>query len=38
MSPGSQLLDALEQGGVAQAMRDSMWLYPAVETVHIVGC
>jgi hypothetical protein len=37
MSPGSRLLDALEQGGLAQAMRDSMWLYPAVETVHIVG-
>ena len=37
MSPGSQLLNALEHGGIAQAMRDSMWLYPAVETVHIVG-
>lgn len=37
MSPGSRLLDALEQGGLAEAMRDSMWLYPAVETVHIVG-
>ena len=37
MSPGSQLLDAFEHGGMAQAMRDSMWLYPAVETVHIVG-
>jgi hypothetical protein len=37
MSPGSQLLNALEHGGLAQAMRDSMWLYPAVETVHIVG-
>jgi len=37
MSPGSQLLNTLEHGGIAQAMRDSMWLYPAVETVHIVG-
>ncbi|HEX7810422.1 MAG TPA: DUF6644 family protein [Burkholderiales bacterium] len=37
MSPGARLLDALEQGGIAQAMRDSMWLYPVVETVHIVG-
>jgi hypothetical protein len=37
MTPGSQLLDALEHGGIAEAMRNSMWLYPAVETVHIVG-
>lgn len=37
MSPGSQLLDALEHGGIAQAMRDSAWLYPVVETVHITG-
>jgi len=37
MSPGSQLLHALEHGGIAAAMRDSMWLYPVVETVHIVG-
>ncbi len=37
MTPGSQLLDALEHGGIAAAMRDSMWLYPVVETVHIVG-
>jgi len=37
MSPGSQLLQAIEHGGIAGAMRDSMWLYPVVETVHIVG-
>jgi hypothetical protein len=37
MSPGAGLLRALEQGGVGEAMRNSMWLYPAVETVHIVG-
>jgi len=37
MSPGSQLLDAIEHGGVAEAMRNSIWLYPAVETLHIVG-
>jgi hypothetical protein len=36
-SPGGQLLQALEHGGVGEAMRSSMWLYPAVETVHIVG-
>lgn len=37
MSPGSQLLHALEHGGVAEAMRNSIWLYPAVETIHIAG-
>lgn len=37
MSPGAGLLHALEQGGVGEAMRNSMWLYPVVETVHIVG-
>jgi hypothetical protein len=28
---------ALEHGAVGQALRDSMWLYPAVEVLHIVG-
>lgn len=28
---------ALEASGLGQAMRESPWLYPAVETVHIVG-
>lgn len=37
MSPGSGLLHAVEEGGIGAAMRDSMWLYPAVETVHILG-
>ena len=37
MSPGADLLHALERGGVGEAMRNSMWLYPVVETVHIVG-
>ena len=27
----------LEASGLGQAMRESPWLYPAVETVHIVG-
>lgn len=27
----------LEQSGVAQAMRQWLWLYPAVEIVHIIG-
>jgi len=37
MSPGAELLRALEDGGVGAAMRDSMWLYPVVETLHIIG-
>lgn len=37
MSPGAGLLQALEQGGIGEAMRSSMWLYPIVETVHILG-
>ena len=37
MQPGAGLLNALEEGSFAEAMRDSIWLYPAVETVHIIG-
>jgi uncharacterized protein DUF6644 len=37
MTPGSALLGALEEGGVGTAMRDSLWLFPLVETVHIIG-
>ena len=37
MQPGTALLEALEEGSFAEAMRDSIWLYPAVETVHIIG-
>lgn len=37
MAPADALLGALEDGGVAAAMRDSFWLYPLVETTHIVG-
>lgn len=33
MSP----LGALEASGLGQAMRQWLWLYPAVEIVHIVG-
>ena len=28
---------ALEASGLGQAMRQWLWLYPAVEIVHIVG-
>lgn len=30
-------IGALEASGLGQAMRHSLWLYPAVETVHLVG-
>jgi hypothetical protein len=30
-------LGALEASGLGQAMRQWLWLYPTVETVHIVG-
>jgi hypothetical protein len=36
MDPGG-ILDALEQSALAGAMKYSLWLYPIVETVHIVG-
>jgi hypothetical protein len=35
-APGGAL-GALEASGLGQAMRQWLWLYPAVETVHIVG-
>jgi len=37
MQPGAALLEALQEGSFAAAMRDSIWLYPVVETVHIIG-
>lgn len=37
MAPGDALLGALEEGGIASAMRDSLWLFPLVETMHIIG-
>jgi hypothetical protein len=30
-------LAALEQSALATALRDSLWLYPSLEIVHIVG-
>ena len=37
--PASQqpLLVSLEQSNLGAAMRESMWLYPAVEILHIFG-
>src|SRR5262245_8476414 len=38
MSPApSGALGALEASGLGVAMRQWLWLYPSVETVHIVG-
>ena len=37
MTPQGGPLAALEASGLGQAMRQWLWLYPAVETVHIVG-
>jgi hypothetical protein len=35
-APGGAL-GALEGSGLGQAMRQWLWLYPGVETIHIVG-
>ena len=35
-APGGAL-GALEASGLGQAMRQWLWLYPTVETVHLVG-
>jgi len=37
MTPAGGPLGALEASGLGQAMRQWLWLYPSVETVHIVG-
>ena len=37
MTPPGGPLAALEASGLGQAMRQWLWLYPTVETVHIVG-
>lgn len=36
MTPGTPL-GALEASGLGEAMRQWLWLYPAVETVHLLG-
>lgn len=37
MSPASGPLGAIEASGLGRAMREWLWLYPSIETVHIVG-
>jgi len=36
-APGDGLLRAVEQSPLAAAMRGELWLYPAVEVLHICG-
>lgn len=36
-SPGAGILGAVEHNPLAAAMRGELWLYPAVEVLHIVG-
>ncbi len=37
MTPAAGPIGAIEASGLGQAMRHSLWLYPIVEIVHIVG-
>jgi hypothetical protein len=37
MTPAGGPLGALEASGLGHAMRQWLWLYPSIETVHIVG-
>jgi hypothetical protein len=37
VTPAAGPIGALEASGLGQAMRQSLWLYPIVEVVHIVG-
>jgi hypothetical protein len=37
MTPGDAAMHAVEAAGVARLMRESLWLYPAVEVAHITG-
>ncbi len=37
MNAGGSWLAALHEGSLAAAMRESMWLFPLVETIHIFG-
>ena len=36
-APGDAMLRAVEQNALAAAMRGELWLYPAVEVLHICG-
>ena len=36
-TPGDGVLRAIEQSALAVAMRGDLWLYPAVEILHICG-
>lgn len=36
-NPAAQLGDAIARSALGAALRESVWLYPTVETLHIVG-
>ncbi len=36
-SPAARLGDAIAHSALGTALRESTWLYPTVETIHIVG-
>ena len=36
-SPAARIGEAIAGTGLATALRESIWLYPTVETIHIVG-
>lgn len=37
MGAGTGVLGSLESSGIGQMMRSSLWMYPIVEIVHIIG-
>ncbi|HWA37192.1 MAG TPA: DUF6644 family protein [Burkholderiales bacterium] len=37
MTPAAGPIGAIEASGLGQAMRQSLWLYPIVEIVHLLG-
>jgi hypothetical protein len=37
VTPAAGPIGAIEASGLGQAMRQSLWLYPIVEIVHLVG-
>ena len=36
-SPATRIGDAITQSPLGTALRESVWLYPTVETIHILG-
>jgi hypothetical protein len=36
-APGAMAIGSLESSGLGQMMRASLWMYPIVEIIHIIG-